>query len=365
MGPNPAYIGCSPRVSASYLGGLWARIRASLARQRINYAGFRVAEPHQDGTPHWHLIIYCPPEHHATIEATVRRYALAEGASDPGAQRYRIKYCRLSGPPDSATRYAAKYLVKNLAEHSASCEAKPTTATKAQSWATLWRIRQFQFFGSPPVSLWRALRRFRSPLAVGAIEGLRRLADSGDSVGYIQAMGGLPWRKATSPFVIGYRPADTINQWGDKPRRIAAWINHAVGVEPIPRSGWQIRRHAAPALGTLAITVRSLDLAESLPTPRGVSRSKRCQKFAAPYSQLPQAAYFGGLSSSERTRGPPSYAEDENPNARPHSASWSPANPLPGWRKPGAVAPRPHEMHGSQPLKDSQSPVTITGHNNG
>ncbi len=48
---NPKYQGHTPRDTNTYLGTLWKRCRAALARRGIEYFGFRVVEPHHDGTP--------------------------------------------------------------------------------------------------------------------------------------------------------------------------------------------------------------------------------------------------------------------------------------------------------------------------
>ncbi|MEL5233833.1 replication endonuclease, partial [Serratia ureilytica] len=42
--------GASPRETQKYLCGVWAKARAAIARAGIHVFGFRVVEPHHDGT---------------------------------------------------------------------------------------------------------------------------------------------------------------------------------------------------------------------------------------------------------------------------------------------------------------------------
>lgn len=55
---NKKWQGASPRDTQRYLNKVWAQLRAQFAKRRIGFFGFRGVEPHHDGTPHWHLLMY-------------------------------------------------------------------------------------------------------------------------------------------------------------------------------------------------------------------------------------------------------------------------------------------------------------------
>jgi hypothetical protein len=82
---NPKYDGHStPRDASQYLGGVWGRIMAALDRAEIKIFGFRVAEPHHDGTPHYHGLFFMHPDHVAGFRRIVARYAVRECREELG-----------------------------------------------------------------------------------------------------------------------------------------------------------------------------------------------------------------------------------------------------------------------------------------
>jgi hypothetical protein len=134
-------------------------IRAELHRRGIQPYGFRVVEPHHDGTPHWHLLLFMPPEHRATVREVMRHYALQEDGDEPGAALHRFKAIAIDPDKGTAAGYIAKYIAKNIDGHALEKDLldKPAqqAAEQITTWATTWGIRQFQQIGGPSVTVWR------------------------------------------------------------------------------------------------------------------------------------------------------------------------------------------------------------------
>jgi len=208
--PNPKWQGATPKDAHEYLCEQWTRIRAAWHRQGIAPYGFRVAEPHHDGCPHWHLLLFVPPEQvgwftprryvadrHATgrgMLGIAGAYAMEDSPGEAGAIRHRFTVKHIDPSKGSATGYIAKYISKNIDGFTeagddigldfASGKKASEAAKRVNTWASTWSIRQFQQIGGPAITPWRELRRLPSTgeepvLGLDLFEGPRAAADRG------------------------------------------------------------------------------------------------------------------------------------------------------------------------------------------
>lgn len=111
-GKNPAYSGATPRDAQDWLCDKWAKARARLHRIGVGAYGFRIVEPHHDGCPHWHGILWAAPSQLWRLVLNIKRAWLKDGGDEPGALQHRCKALLMRG--GEATGYVAKYIAKNI-----------------------------------------------------------------------------------------------------------------------------------------------------------------------------------------------------------------------------------------------------------
>jgi hypothetical protein len=202
---NPHWRGAAPREAQQWLCKIFARVRSQLKREGLLVYGIRVAEPHHDGTPHWHLLLFMARADQARVREIITDKWLAEYADERGAQDNRVKVKAVVREKGSAAGYIAKYIAKNIDGFAVgvddeSRQAPATeTASRVTAWASAHGIRQFQTIGGPSISVWRELRRLRSVCDVEQIENARVPADVGEWHGFIQATGGITSRGRNHP----------------------------------------------------------------------------------------------------------------------------------------------------------------------
>ncbi len=277
--PNKRYDGHStPRTSQMWLRQTWARTRAKLARQGVKLYGLRVAEPHHDGTPHWHALLWCENEAQAqALEGTIRAQWLRDDGDERGAAKNRVNVKRMTA--GGAAGYVAKYIAKSvghhaLADHLDVAQGELLTVEagdvpgfrRVDAWAATWGIRQFQAVGMPPVSVWRELRRVTSDQAENARVVWRdalawqtwaasgapsQIADDAGRVQsikgracwrrYMVCMGGHARGRGGWALRVARRdaPAGAVNQYGE-----AVTVGRVVGVV-CPSGRWFISRRIA------------------------------------------------------------------------------------------------------------------------
>lgn len=244
---NKNWDGATPRDGQDYLSATWAKIRAAWGRQGFAPYGFRVAEPHHDGCPHWHILLFAPPadvgwflperliagraDSGAGIIGIAGRYTLNDSNTEAGAAKHRFTIKHIDPSQGSATGYIAKYICKNIDGAKEDGEdmgldfASGKNATEAskrvRDWATTWHIRQFQQIGGPSVTVWRELRR----LGEGAtcqqelFEKPRAAADRADWMSFWMVQGG-PEVKRTELTMKPFYIADSLGKYGDETSRI-------------------------------------------------------------------------------------------------------------------------------------------------
>ena len=251
----------TPKDGQKYLCDIWKKIRAAWNRAGIFPYGFRVAEPHHDGCPHWHILLFVAPEqagwfeperfvagrndHGAGLIGIAGKYALKDSPTEAGAAKHRFTCKTIEEEHGSATGYIAKYIAKNIDGIGANGEsvgldyASGTPAAKGaarvRTWAQIHSIRQFQQIGGPSVTVWRELRKVKLEQQNDLFEAPRAAADRG--------MWSLFWVLQGGPEVarkdLSLKPAyvsDKLGKYGDDVARV--W-----GVQALCGRALQTRVH--------------------------------------------------------------------------------------------------------------------------
>ncbi|WP_421333674.1 replication endonuclease [Aeromonas veronii] len=217
--------GCpSVRDAQAWLVAQWNNIRKRADEAGIRPYGFRFAEPHHDGTPHWHAVFFMSLADTKTYLKICREQMLADSGNEPGAKQHRFKVVFIDPRKGSAVGYCSKYVAKNVdgfavgKDHEAGNRSKAVdTAARVDAWKSDNRIRQFQQIGGPSVTAWRELRRMRDELDQEdpmfkdltkeqhfALENVRKAADAGDWAAFCCAMGGVQVRRNDQTLKVHY-----------------------------------------------------------------------------------------------------------------------------------------------------------------
>lgn len=244
-------LGTTPRIGQRWLRDMWAKTRAALARRGVKMYGLRVAEPHHDATPHWHMLVWAENEAGAlAIEERIRHYWLSDDGDERGAQANRINVKRMVA--GGAAGYVAKYIAKSvghlaLAEHMDVVEGQQITLDfgpvdkanlhetgqgyrRVDAWAATWGIRQFQTIGMPSVTVWRELRRVTGDQlelfqregdreTVRAYQACHRHGEiKADWRAFMEAMGGHACKRDRWHLRVAHRTPErgAVNRYGDE-----------------------------------------------------------------------------------------------------------------------------------------------------
>ncbi|HHL2575856.1 TPA: replication endonuclease [Yersinia enterocolitica] len=316
---NRKWCGADPARTQRYLRGVWSRVRAKLHREDIRVFGIRVAEPHHDGTPHWHMLLFMLPESVDQARKVLRDYASEEDEEElysARARKARFHAEAIDPEKGSATGYIAKYISKNIDGFALDGETDDETdkllkevAPAVSAWASRWRIRQFQFIGGAPVTVYRELRKMSDhETAMGlSVEfaAVHDAADYGRWAEYVNAQGGPFVKRENLIARTYYETSETTNEYFEDVIRIRGVFSPPVGIDtPIitRTTEWKIVKARALDL--------SVDLAVDLkgapaPSRSSVNNCTGVQKIVSPPVVIeppppPENICFDALTSKER-----------------------------------------------------------------
>lgn len=210
-GKNPRYDGTTPDKAHKYICEVFKRIRAKLHRDGKHIYGVRVVEPNHDGTPHWHLLLFMEPSIRKQVRSVFKKYALQKDGNELGAKKHRFKAVPIDNTKGSAAGYVAKYISKNIdglhIDQDLNGNDAKAAAKAIDAWASTYCIRQFQYIGSPSVTVWRELRRLsnsdkskdidpeKEPVLFEAMQA----ADAAEWAAFVMLMGGPAIKSSDRP----------------------------------------------------------------------------------------------------------------------------------------------------------------------
>lgn len=259
--PNPKYNGSTPKEANDQLCKIWSEIRADWQRRDINPYGFRMVEPHHDGTPHWHLILFLPETQVKQASTAFKHHALKEDGAEAGALKNRVKIIEIDPTKGSAAGYCAKYVAKNIDGFGIDSDLygrdAVISAMRIEAWASTWGIRQFQQIGGPSVTVWREARRVKEELVSVFLEpriwGIIDAADAGNWELYTELMGGAACPRKDRPLRPMMIEKPETNQFGETVEYLFGILGLGMGI-PTRAEVWTIRpvsknglNQAAPA----------------------------------------------------------------------------------------------------------------------
>ncbi|EKN3689257.1 replication endonuclease [Yersinia enterocolitica] len=254
----------SPKDGQQYLCNIWSKMRTAFKDNKLSVYGMRVVEPHHDGTPHWHMMLFCERRQRQQIIDIMCRYALKEDSDERGAAKYRFECKHLN--KGGAAGYIAKYIAKNIDGYALEGERDHETgelltdsAAAVTAWAATWRIPQFRPMGIPSMGAYRECRRIRFiSLAESfdeTVEAVRHAADEGDFAAYIAAQGGT--NSGNQTVRVAKRVADELNAYDEEVQKVVGIYAPHLGADHIHETRTTQWRIVAGAVDVELLTLKS------------------------------------------------------------------------------------------------------------
>lgn len=195
--PNPSrgrcsWNGCTPHEAHNHIQKNWRLIQRRFNEKGGKFYGVRVEEPHEDGCPHWHALIY--------LEAS-RADQFASRVSEFFGGQFAAKLVLIDQRQGSGASYLIKYLNpvfadgdRNKATDESTSEAKNKNGKRSRYDAhrATWGGRSIQFLDVPGSStVWDEVRRIRVDSPAFALldeqaRALHKAATENDYASFLQ-----------------------------------------------------------------------------------------------------------------------------------------------------------------------------------
>lgn len=263
----------TPKDGQRYLCRIWSLMRTAFKDNDLDVYGMRVVEPHHDGTPHWHMMLFCKPGQRKAINEIMRRYALKEDGHEKGAAKQRFESRHLN--QGGAASYIAKYIAKNIDGYALDGQldhdtGKPLkdTAAAVTAWASTWRIPQFKPIGLPTMGAYRELRKLPRGVSIASefddrVEAVRAAADEGEFDLYIIAQGGANMPRDAQAVRVARKLTDEVNEYEEEIERVVGIYAPHLGASRV-----RVTRTAEWRIVPKVLAVEPLTLKSGSAAPR-------------------------------------------------------------------------------------------------
>ncbi|ARB85395.1 MULTISPECIES: replication endonuclease [Yersinia] len=256
----------TPKDGQRYLCKIWSKMRTAFKDNDLKVYGMRVVEPHHDGTPHWHMMLFCERQQRRQVIDIMRRYSLMEDGDERGAEknRFECKHLKKGG----AAGYIAKYIAKNIDGYALDGEldhetGQPLTetATAVTAWAATWRIPQFHPIGVPTMGAYRECRRIRGLSLAESfddqVEAVRAAADAADFAAYITQQGGANVPRDQQTIRVARKVAEELNAYDEEVQKVIGIYAPHLGESKIYETRSTQWRIVAKAVDVELLTLKS------------------------------------------------------------------------------------------------------------